>query len=109
MVTGVVKAPSDVVERRDRAEQVGDGRLQLQRDVPAVVADRRPHVEGQAVLDDAHDRVGDERGLRDLDVEVLDEGELVDDRDVRALRVVDRDGSGRAGCARAASSRRRAG
>ena len=80
----------------------GHGRLELERDVLAVVADRGAHVEREAVLDDADDRVGDERRLGDLDVEVLDVGQLVDDRQVRALRVVDRDRAAPSACGPAA-------
>ena len=77
-------------EGLDRALEDGDRRAHLEGDVLAVVADGRTDVEDEAVLDDVDQRVGDERRLRHLDVVVLHVAHLVDQGEVGALVVVDR-------------------
>ena len=72
----------------DAADQVRDGRAQLQVDEAAVGRDDRADVEDHTVLDDLDDGVGDRGRLGDLDVEVGDVGDLVQDGQVRPVGVV---------------------
>ena len=78
----------------DRSGQRGDRGSQVEGDEATVGGDHRAHVQHHAVLDHLDDRVGDGRTGGDLDVVVLDVGQLVQHLEVRAGGVEDQDVGG---------------